>query len=63
MVEDDETNERMYFRFYDPEVMRVFLRTCTPRQRAELFDEIGAVLLEDEHGRIGRHGAGQPGGR
>ena len=29
--------KRMYFRFYDPRVLRTYLRTATPSERAELI--------------------------
>lgn len=59
MVEDDETGERLYFRFYDPAVLRSFLPTCTPRQRAQIFGEIERFLVEDEEGRVARFSPGE----
>jgi hypothetical protein len=50
MVEEEETGQRMYFRFYDPLVARVFLPLCTPRQRAEVFGEIEELWMEGERG-------------
>ena len=58
MVENDETGEQMYFRFYDPGTMRVFLPTCTPRQTAELFGDLGAFFVEGTKGDILRFKAG-----
>jgi hypothetical protein len=52
MVVDDETNERLYFRFYDPEVLRVFLPTCSARQAGEFWSDVGAFLFEDERGGL-----------
>jgi pSer/pThr/pTyr-binding forkhead associated (FHA) protein len=54
MVADADTRKKFYFRFYDPVVLREFVPTCTPKQRAELFGEIGAFLVEDERGRVAR---------
>jgi hypothetical protein len=54
MVADAETRKKYYFRFYDPVVLREFLPTTTPKQRAELFGEISAFLMDDEFGRIVR---------
>jgi hypothetical protein len=48
MVEDDETGEAFYFRFYDPKTLRVFLPTCTPRQRADFFGETDAFFAEGD---------------
>jgi pSer/pThr/pTyr-binding forkhead associated (FHA) protein len=57
MVADADTRERFYFRFYDPVVLRKFLPTCTPKQRAELFGEIGAFLVEGGRGGVSRFSA------
>jgi len=46
MVELDETNEQVYFRFYDPGVARVFWPTCHAAQRAELYGTLGDLLVE-----------------
>ncbi|HVK66855.1 MAG TPA: DUF4123 domain-containing protein [Polyangium sp.] len=54
MVADADTRKKFYFRFYDPVVLREFLPTCTPKQRAELFGEIGAFLVEDAFGQVAR---------
>jgi hypothetical protein len=37
----------VYFRFYDPRVLRVYLSTCTPEDTKEFFGPIGAYLVED----------------
>jgi hypothetical protein len=57
MVEDADTGEALYFRFYDPATMRVFLPVTTPRQRAELFgdDEIASFWVEEKDGRATRY--------
>lgn len=47
MVTDARTEERLYFRFYDPSALTIFLRSCHPGQASEFFDEIGAYLSED----------------
>lgn len=38
----------MFFRFYDPRVLRVFLSVATPRQVEELFGPVDAFLVEAE---------------
>ncbi|WP_438044461.1 DUF4123 domain-containing protein [Sorangium sp. So ce128] len=48
MVEEDETGERLYFRFYDPGVLRAFVPTCTPLQKGDLFGEIREMYMESE---------------
>jgi hypothetical protein len=52
MVHDDETHRRMYFRFYDPSVLRRFWPTCSPLQQTELLGEIGGLVVEGERGEV-----------
>jgi hypothetical protein len=40
--------EQVYFRFYDPRVMRMFLPTCTPEDTTQFFGPILNYLVEDE---------------
>ncbi|EYF08092.1 DUF4123 domain-containing protein [Chondromyces apiculatus] len=54
VVEIDDSGERLYFRFYDPRVMRRFLPTCSPRQEEELFGDILAFFVEGERGETCR---------
>lgn len=56
MVMNDRTGERMYFRFYDPQALRLFLPTSSTRQRAQLFGEIRALLVEGKDGELVRFG-------
>jgi pSer/pThr/pTyr-binding forkhead associated (FHA) protein len=60
MVSDPDTRKSFYFRFYDPVVLDTFIPTCTVRQRAELFGEIKAFLVEGRAGEIIRHPAEVP---
>lgn len=46
IVRDDDTGERLYFRFYDPRVLRGFLEGCSRRQAGRFFDGIGCYLAE-----------------
>ena len=46
MVEEEETGKSFYFRFYDPATLRGFLPSVTPRQRATLFGDQLAFLVE-----------------
>lgn len=43
-----EEGERLYFRFYDPRVLRVFLPTCSLQQLRDFFGPIDAFLVESE---------------
>jgi Domain of unknown function (DUF4123)/FHA domain len=44
MVELD--GEQVYFRFYDPRVLRVFLPTCTPQEVVQFFGPIRQYFFE-----------------
>jgi hypothetical protein len=48
LVKTDK-GEELYFRFYDPRVLRAFLPTCQPQQAGEFFGPIGRYLAEDEN--------------
>jgi len=61
-VQDEKMRKRMYFRFYDPRVLRVFLPSCSPEQRMEFGGPLGTFLLEDEKGKLLRFKVGSPGG-
>jgi hypothetical protein len=54
MVEPDDAKERMYFRYYDPRVLRDFLPIATPRQKSEFFGDISWFLLEAADGELVR---------
>lgn len=43
-----EGGPRVYFRFYDPRVLRLYLPTCDPREAREFFGPIRHFLLEAE---------------
>jgi hypothetical protein len=47
----DPNGERMYFRFYDPRVLEVFLPTCAPEQLSQFMGPIlSFALMSPEHG-------------
>lgn len=48
-----EDGDELYFRFYDPRVLRVFLPTCDEDQLKEFFGPIRAFLMEDEDPAFG----------
>lgn len=50
MVTNDATDERLYFRFYDPRTLRVFLRRARNRQSSAFFADIESFLAEGERG-------------
>ena len=53
MAEEEETSERLYFRFYDPRVLREFASVATPRQRDELCACVSSWFFEREDGNVG----------
>lgn len=59
IVQDDETEERLYFRFYDPRVLRVFLPLCTRRQLGDMLGELSFLAMEDEEGGLVRFSKGE----
>jgi len=44
----DETGRPLFFRYYDPRVLRVFLPTCNAADLRALFGPISAYYAEDE---------------
>jgi len=41
----------VYFRFYDPRVLRVYLPTCTEDEAEKLFGPVDRFLMEDAEGQ------------
>jgi hypothetical protein len=58
VVREEDTGERLYFRFYDPVVLRAFLPTCSVLQSREFFAEISAFLAEGDRGELYRFTVG-----
>ncbi|MCC6558886.1 MAG: DUF4123 domain-containing protein [Polyangiaceae bacterium] len=56
----DEAGRRLYFRYYDPRVLRVYLPTCTAEELREVFGPVGRLLAEGADGRVLTYA---PGGR
>jgi hypothetical protein len=51
-VEAESVEGRLYFRFYDPRVLRVFLPSCPPESRKEFFGEIERFLFNGSNGEL-----------
>jgi hypothetical protein len=47
----DESGRVLLFRYYDPRVLRVYLRTCLPDELRRVFGPISSYLVEDVDGR------------
>jgi hypothetical protein len=52
MVKTEE-GEELYFRFYDPRVLRIFLPTCDKDQLREFFGPVECYICEDEDPGLG----------
>ena len=39
---------KLYFRFYDPRVLRVYIPTCTPEERSTFFGPVNSFLAEGD---------------
>ena len=46
-----EDNEKYYFRYYDPRVLRTYLPTCSPVELKFLFEEVRLYFAEEEGGK------------
>lgn len=44
----DEDGQRLFFRFYDPRVLRVYLPTCTEHELHVFYGPILRFVMEDE---------------
>ena len=44
----DPKGQPLFFRYYDPRVMRVYLPTCNEEEAAYVFGPVDAYVLEDE---------------
>jgi hypothetical protein len=47
-----ESGEELYFRFYDPRVLRVYLPTCTDSELEQFFGPIEAFWVEAEDAQV-----------
>jgi hypothetical protein len=43
-----EDDRELYFRFYDPRVLRIYLPTCTPEETSTFFGPVRCYLMEGE---------------
>lgn len=52
LIVQRENGKELYFRFYDPRVLRVFLLSCDTEQLQEFFGLVEAFIMEDEDGKM-----------
>ena len=50
----DESGKSLYFRYYDPRVLRVYLPTCNAGELKTVFGPVVAYLLEDDDVKVAR---------
>ena len=55
MVKNEQTGSMLYFRFYDPSVLRTIFPTFSAHQKADLLGEIEAFLVEGRLHELIRH--------
>ena len=48
LIVHDPEGEPMYFRYYDPRVLRIFLTTCNAEELQSIFGPVSRFLLEAE---------------
>lgn len=48
LIVKTEDEEQIYFRFYSPYVLRIFLPSCDPKQLREFFGPVEQFICEDE---------------
>jgi Domain of unknown function (DUF4123) len=56
----DEAGRRLFFRYYDPRVLRLYLPTCTAAELREVLGPWGRLLAEGEEGQVITY---EPGGK
>lgn len=52
LIVHKEDGKELYFRFYDPRVLREFLPTCDSEQLIEFFGPVTTYIMEDEEGQM-----------
>ena len=48
LLVNDEDGKELYFRFYDPRILRLYLPTCTQAETATFFGPVRRFLIESE---------------
>jgi hypothetical protein len=50
----DESAKSLYFRYYDPRVLRVYLPTCNAQELKTVFGPVMSYLMEGENPKVSR---------
>ena len=49
------SGKQVYFRFYDPTVLRLFLPTCLSKEIEEFFGPVKQILMEADDPKMALH--------
>ncbi len=60
LMVQDESGEQLYFRYYDPAVLRSFLADITPRQKSLLFADVDSWMVDDRNHGLLAFSRGEP---
>lgn len=52
LVVKDPNGKQLYFRYYDPRVLRLYLRSCNEEEAEFVFGPVHAFLCEDENAEV-----------
>jgi hypothetical protein len=52
LMADTEGGKKVYFRFYDPRVLRTYLAACTPEEVIQFFGPVRLFMMEGEDPEI-----------
>lgn len=51
-IVQNEQGQQLYFRYYDPRVLRIFLPTCDEEQLTKFFGPVSTYISQDEKGEF-----------
>jgi hypothetical protein len=54
LLVEDEDKQELYFRFYDPRILSIFLPTCSSEQLKHFFGPIDYFMIENKDGDNGQ---------
>jgi hypothetical protein len=52
LIVHDSDGKPLYFRYYDPRVLRIYLGTCNEEELKTIFGPVACYLLEDEDATV-----------
>ena len=48
----DQNNQQVYFRYYDPRVLRSYIPSCNAEEKKTLFGPVNHYFAEDKEGKL-----------